>query len=128
MTTAYNVVVHAVPGTICRHHVAIVMAGARTVALVYKHTIESISMFVNRVLGSDVAIVAYIWLDIKYLREYDVTSYLSAHHTIPVYTSITHLDLWKSYRHNCFNGHSAGLPRQACNISELNVFSLELLN
>jgi len=78
-------VIHAVPGTICRQYVAVVMSRAGTVALVYKHTIESISMLINGVLRRDMASVAYIRLNIEHLGKHDMTSYLSSHHSIPIH-------------------------------------------
>jgi len=89
-TAAYNVIIHAVPGTICRHYVAVVVTRAGTVSLVYEHAIQPISVVVGRVLT---ATIADIRLDVKYFREHNVTSYLSAHHPVPVQTFTVHFKM-----------------------------------
>ena len=83
-------IVHAVPGTICRHYVAVVMARAGTVSLVHEDSIQPISVVISSWGLSRVsATAAHIGLYVQHLWEHDVTSYLASHHAIPAQVSTT---------------------------------------
>jgi len=103
------VVVHAVPGSICRRYVAVVVAGSGTLALVDKHAIQLISIVVDRVLGRDTAVVAYIWLYVKNRREDDVLIHLSTLHLIPV------------HNHNVFE-HDENMHRYFSGINKYTIY------
>jgi hypothetical protein len=85
-------VVHAVPSTICRRHIAIIVARACAMSLMNQNTIQTIFEFqwhfiIIWITLSTHSITASsdtnIWSYIKHLWEGDVACYFAACYTIP---------------------------------------------